>query len=245
MVAAFVLVRLSRIVIGRFFVFTRIDVQKRGTLQTVLCSTVRYAVYFFATLMILPLFGVQIQPLLAGIGVVGVALGFGTQSLVRDIITGFFIIFEDQLHVGDYVEINGVVKGTVEEVGLRMTSVREWSGRKYYLANGEIKNIRNYNREQLRAIVTAKFAYSEDPLVIRQVLQEVCNSIRESNADDLLRGADGNFVEAPRIYGVTGMEAGAQYTITAQINPSSLWTVETAMREALLARCRERGISLV
>lgn len=247
MVLAYAGVRVSVRLIGRFFRLTRINPQKRKTLQTLLGSAARYLIYILAVLMVLALFGVEIGPLLAGLGIAGLALGFGAQSLVKDVITGFFIIFEDQLHVGDFVEINGAVKGTVEEVGLRMTAIREWSGKKFYLANSEIKAVRNYNREELRAIVTASFPFSEDPQAVRAVLDEVCEEITAAYGEHLLLDEAGRPLEPPQIYGVTALDTtdhGAQFTIIAKTKPASLWTVEKALREAIWRKCRERGIQL-
>lgn len=244
---AYVAVRVSGRLICRLFRLTRIDAQKEKTLQTLLTSATRYLIYIVALLMVLTAFGVEIGPLLAGLGIAGLALGFGAQSLVKDIITGFFIIFENQLNVGDFVEINGAVKGTVEEVGLRMTAIREWSGKKFYLANSEIKTIRNYNREELRAIVTATFPFSEDPKTVREVLTEACRQVRDAYREHFLTDAAGNLIEEPQVYGVTSLDAtdrGAQLTVIAKTKPGSLWTVEKALREAIWEKCRERGVEL-
>lgn len=245
--AAYVAVRVSRGLISRLFHLTRLDPQKRRTLQTLLTSAARYLIYTVAVLLVLAALGVEIGPFLAGLGIAGLALGFGAQSLVKDVITGFFIIFENQLSVGDLVEINGAVKGTVEEVGLRMTAIREWSGSKFYLANSEIKTIRNYNRAESRAVVTATFPFSEDPKVVREVLLEACRQVKDAYREHLLTDAQGNLVEEPQVYGLTTLDAtgrGVQLMVIAKTKPGSLWTVERALREAIWEKCRERGVGL-
>ena len=98
-------------------------------------NTLAYVVYFSAILAILAEFSIDVKGLLAGAGVLGLAVGFGAQSFVKDIITGFFIIFEDQFSVGDYVKI-GTAEGTVEEIGLRTTKIKAYGGEIHILPNG-------------------------------------------------------------------------------------------------------------
>ena len=247
MVAALVLYRLISGFIHRIFQVARRDPQREKTLETLLSSAVRYLIYTVAAMMALNQF-VNITPIIAGAGVVGLAIGFGAQSLVKDIITGFFIIFEDQFHVGDLVEINGQVTGTVEELGLRMTTVREWSGKKFYIANSEIKTVRNYNRDELRAIVTVTFPFEEDPRRIRTVLEQVCREVEREYHDDFIPDPSGQgLAEPPQIYGVTDIDKtdkGGQFTITARTRTGALWTVERALREKIWQACRDNGIRL-
>ncbi|MGI6286049.1 mechanosensitive ion channel family protein [Neomoorella humiferrea] len=243
--AALVALNLATSLIRRFFKGRKRDPHKEKTLETMLSSALRYLVYAVAVMLILEQF-VDITPIIAGAGVLGLAVGFGAQSLVKDLITGFFIIFEDQFHVGDFVEINGQVSGTVEELGLRLTTIREWSGKKFYIANSEIKTVRNYNREEMRAIVTATFPFEEDPRKIREVLEEVCREAAFELADELIQGPDGP-VEPPHVHGVTDIDKsdkGGQFTITALTKPGSLWVVEKTLREKVWQACRDNGIRL-
>ncbi len=103
-----------------------------------------YAIYFVAGVMILETLSVDVRGLLAGAGIVGLAVGFGAQNLVKDIITGFFIIFEDQFSVGDYVRV-GTFEGTVEEIGLRTTKIKSWTGEINILPNGSIVEVTNFS----------------------------------------------------------------------------------------------------
>lgn len=247
MVAALLLYRVLSGFIHRIFQVTRRDPQREKTLETLLNSAARYLIYAVAVMMALGRF-VDITPIIAGAGVVGLAIGFGAQSLVKDIITGFFIIFEDQFHVGDLVEINGQVTGTVEELGLRMTTVREWSGKKFYIANSEIKTIRNYNRDELRAIVTATFPFEEDPRRIRAVLEQACREVEREYYQAFIPDPSGQgLAEPPHIYGVSDIDKsdkGGQFTVTARTWPGSLWEVEKALREKIWQACKDNGIRL-
>lgn len=243
------LLSLSRRVIERAFSVAKVDEGKRQTLVSLLHSLIRYLVYAVAVLLLIKVFApdFDLAPILAGAGVVGLAVGFGAQSLVKDIITGFFINFEDQLHVGDYVQLNDGVTGTVEEVGLRMTTIREWEGQKYYIANSEIRTVRNFNRNEMRAVIGATFPFEEDPLRVRQLLEEVCLVIRERFADSLLRDERGQFEEPPQILGVTdirGDERGGEFTIIAKTTPEGYWSVQRGIREEIWARARGQGITL-
>lgn len=245
--AAYVATRVIKHLVARLFMATRMDENKEKTLAALLNSASRYIIYALAAMLILDLFGVPITALLAGAGIAGLAIGFGAQSLVKDVITGFFILFEDQFHVGDFVEINGTVTGTVEELGLRTTSIREWSGRKFYIANSEIKTIRNFNRERLRAIVTATFPFDEDPVQVRAALEEVCRDMGEQYSEYFLADASGKLIEPPQVYGVTDIDKndkGAQMTIIALTKPEFLWTVEKMLREMIWKKCNAYGIRL-
>jgi small-conductance mechanosensitive channel len=110
------------------------------TLRGVIQNLLRYALYFVGAIMILSELNVDTRSILAGVGIIGLAAGIGAQNLVRDVVTGFFILFEDQFAVGDYVNIAGVT-GTVEDMGLRVTKVREATGDLHIISNGEIKQV--------------------------------------------------------------------------------------------------------
>jgi len=249
LLTSWLLLSLGGRIIRRVFAVARVRDGKRETLATLVNSLVRYVVYTVAALLLIKVIvpDFDLAPVLAGAGVLGLAVGFGAQSLIKDVVTGFFINFEDQLRVGDYVQLNDGVTGTVEEVGLRMTTIREWGGQKYYIANSEIRTVRNYNRRELRAIVSATFPFEEDPRRVRALLEEVCAAVREKHADHLLRREDGEFIEPPQVYGVTDIrrdERGGEFTVTAKTTPEGYWAVQRAIREEIWARARERGIVL-
>lgn len=247
--AAWLLLWLFTRLIRQVFSVGRADLDKKETLVSLLSSLIRYVVWAVALMLVIQTFdpGFNITPILAGAGVVGLAVGFGAQNLIRDVITGFFIMFEDQLRVGDYVLVNGDVFGRVEEVGLRMTALREWSGRKFYIANAEIKTISNYNRRELRALVTVTFPFEEDPVEVRRLLDDVCAEFAANHPDYLRVDESGAFIEPPQILGVTDIDQnarGGQYTIIALTEPAYLWTTERTLREMIWTRARERGIRL-
>ena len=144
-VVRFLLVRASNRVIRQAFGSSDRRDQRRTTLSTVLNTMTSVVIWGTAVLMALTVVGVNIAPLLASAGIAGVALGFGAQTLVKDYISGIFLIIEDQYGIGDEVEI-GTVRGRVEAVALRTTRVRDEAGVLWYIRNGEILNVANFSQ---------------------------------------------------------------------------------------------------
>jgi len=144
-VVRFLLIRTSNRLIRQAFGSSDRRDQRSSTISTVLNTMTSVIIWGTAILMSLTVFGVNIAPLLASAGIAGVALGFGAQTLVKDYISGIFLIFEDQYGIGDVVEI-GTVKGRVEAVALRTTRVRDDAGVLWYIRNGEILNVANFSQ---------------------------------------------------------------------------------------------------
>lgn len=233
----YVALRFTGKLIDRIFQLKRIDRKKALTLSKLIKSFARYAIYFVAALTVLFNIGIDPTPVLASAGILGLAIGFGAQNLVRDLISGFFIIFEDQMEVGDYVQINGKISGTVEEIGIRVTKIREWNQRLHYLSNGEIHHVANYNRVQMRPLVPVTVPYEADTELVERVLNEVCEEIGQRFAPHLL--------EKPSIYGVTDLgESGVQYTLMALSHPDEYWLIERELRKAVVIAFRKHDIEI-
>ncbi|AQS54778.1 hypothetical protein B0W44_02330 [Novibacillus thermophilus] len=236
-VISYIILRYSGNWIDRLFKLRHIDEKRAATLSKLLKSVVRYVVYFVAAVTILLNFGVDLMPIFAGAGIVGLAIGFGAQNLVKDVITGFFLIFENQLHVGDYVEVNGKISGTVEEIGLRVTKIREWNERLHYLSNGEISQITNYNRDRMRPLVSVVVPYEENQKVVEQTLDNICH--------DLFEKYEPYFLEKPSVYGITNLDReGVHYTMMAVTVPEQYWFVERAMRKAIIYTFKSQNIQI-
>lgn len=225
----FLVIRLVDQLVDRIFKLSKTDSNKAHTLRKLIKSVSRYLIYFIAFVSLMIQIGFDPRPVLAGAGIVGLAIGFGAQSLVKDVITGFFLIFESQLEVGDIVQINGEINGTVEEVGLRVTKIREFNQRLHYLANGTITQVTNYNREKMRAIIPVTVPYESNLDKVNRTLEELCENIKDKYEEDL--------VEDPEVMGVTEIDqTGIQFTITAICKPKKYWKLEREMRkEAVLA----------
>lgn len=147
------------------------DQEKRvATIVRLVQTTLRIVLYGFAVLVILKQLGFDITPLLTGAGVAGVAVGFGAQSLVKDVISGFFMLLEDQIRIGDAVKIAGV-GGVVEKVNLRTTTLRDADGTVHIIPNGEIKSVSNSTYDFANAIVNIPVSYDVDLKKASEVIQ--------------------------------------------------------------------------
>ena len=195
------------------------------TLGSLLRSIITFVVFGIAALTVMALVGIPLGPLLASAGVGGVALGFGAQSLVKDFLSGIFMILEDQYGVGDVID-TGEAVGTVEEVSLRVTRLRDINGVTWYIRNGEIVRIGNKSQGSSNAVVDIPVAYDED-------LDKVMATIRDGR-----RGhGPGHRVARPahRRPDVLGVETmtGAMMTIRvlAACAPGQNWAVQRELRQ--------------
>lgn len=242
LVLAWAVIRVSRFLLGRFFRhqadakhrFT-LDTRKANTLNAVLQNLIRYIVYFSAVLMVLAELGVQTASLIAAAGVGGVAIGFGAQSLVKDIISGFFILFEDQYAVGDYIEV-GEVTGTVTEIGLRTTRIMAYTGEEHIVPNGEITRVTNFSRSNHLAIVDMSIAYETDIDKAVSVMKEEADAYAAEH--DVI-------VKPPEVLGVMSFDESA-ITLRAVLwtAPMQHWAVEREMRRRMKAAFESRHIEI-
>jgi small-conductance mechanosensitive channel len=231
LIGAGVIIRVGRSGIQRFFLAQKknrlsLDERRANTLSTIAQSVLRYGVYFFAAASILYVLGLggTAGSLLATAGIGGLAVGFGAQNLVRDIITGLFILFEDQYAVGDYVVI-GETRGTVEEIGLRVTRIRGFQGDLTVIPNGEISKVTNYTRGNSLAIVDIGIAYKTDINKAIGVMEQVGHQLRQENDQ---------IVEPPVVLGVAGLEESrVTLRMIARTMPLQHWNVERQLRKRL------------
>ncbi|MFZ5651174.1 MAG: mechanosensitive ion channel family protein [Bacillota bacterium] len=194
-----------------------INTKRAQTLESLLKNMVTYIVFFLAGIMVLQIFNVNTSAILASAGILGLAVGFGSQNLVKDIISGFFILFEDQFAVGDYVEAGGVV-GVVEEIGLRTCKIRKWTGQLHIIPNGEITKVTNYNRGHMMAVVIVGVAYEEDIDRAMEVLRRECETARREMPA---------IVETPVVQGVVALgDFAVNIRVVANTIPGEQWAVE-------------------
>ncbi|MBT9167638.1 MAG: putative MscS family protein YkuT [Syntrophomonadaceae bacterium] len=150
-----------------------IQESKAKTLVPLLKSIWRYTVYALAVVMVVSRLQIMdIGPILAGAGILGLAVGFGAQNLVRDVISGFFLILEDQFSVGDFITV-GSFSGEVEELGLRITKIRDFSDEIHIIPNGKIEAVTNKTRGNLRAMVDVRVCHEEDVDNVLALLEEL------------------------------------------------------------------------
>lgn len=199
--------------------------QRVATLGSLLRSIVTVVIYSIMVLTVLSIAGVPMAPLLASAGVGGIALGFGAQALVKDFLSGLFLIAEDQYGVGDVVKL-GDVSGTVEEVTLRITKVRDASGMAWYVRNGEVLNVGNVSQGWSTAIVDVPVAYDEDPEKISAILRQVAT---EMDADQKWND---HLLDTPTVAGVESIAGGTMTVrMLAKCAPNEQWGVQRELRE--------------
>lgn len=215
------------------------EVQKRAdTLSRVLQQTVRLLAITIALFIILDEIGVNIAPVLAGAGVVGIAIGFGAQSLVRDILNGIFILLDDQFRVGDVVTIAGI-GGLVEDFNLRRTVLRDLEFVAHYIPNGQITTVSNRTKERSRAVLDIQVAYKEDLERVIRILNELGEEMYRDPAFGPL------MVEPLKVLRVDSFgESGITIRVIGQTQPIRQWDVMGEYRLRVKKRFDKEGIEI-
>lgn len=212
--------------------------QRARTIGSVLRSTVTLIVGLIGTLMVLEQLGINTVPLLTSAGVAGVALGFGAQSLVKDFLSGTFMILEDQFGVGDRV-IVGEVFGTVEEVALRVTKVRDEQGTLWFLRNGEMLRVGNYTQGWAMASLEIPVPYVSDLAAVRASL---ANAIEAVSKNARYSAA---IMGTPQISGIEVMTATAvTLKVSARTQPAQQWEIARVLREEIRDQFERSGLVL-
>ena len=212
--------------------------QRTETLGSVLRSIASFAVTAVAGAMVLSELGLDLTPVVASAGIVGVAVGFGAQNLVKDFLTGMFMLLEDQYGVGDVVDA-GPATGTVEAVTLRTTRLRDVDGTVWHIRNGEIARVGNKSQGWARALLDVPLDLATDVPVVRALALEVAQGLC---ADDAFRD---KVVEEPEVWGLEALGAdGLLLRIAVKTAPLEQWAVERELRERLIKAFEEHGISI-
>ena len=210
--------------------------QRAAAIGSLLSSVIAITVWGTASVVILEVMGVDIGPLLASVGVIGVILGIGAQTLIKDYLSGIFIILEDQFGVGDIVDVGPVV-GTVEEVSLRYTRLRDMSGVVWYVRNGEILRVANRSQGWTLAIVDIPVDYDSDLDRVRDLIEKVAIDMDEDPTyDDMLLGQ-------PQFAGVESMSGNAVVVrVTAKAVPEMQVQLVRTIRERIKLSFDRAGI---
>lgn len=210
--------------------------QRVGTLGSLLNSIVDVVITIVTVLTVLAIVGVPMTPLLASAGVGGIAVGFGAQSLVKDYLSGIFMLAEDQFGIGDLIQV-GPVKGTVLEVSLRVTKVRDTGGTVWYLRNGEILTLGNESQGYSTAFVEVPVAIDENPEKVASVLRKaIAGMTEEPEWSQVL-------LEEPSVLGVDSMLGGTMtLKIMLKTSPNAQWGPMREIRLRAQRACAEAGI---
>lgn len=221
----------------------RLEAERRGkrahTLRRVMNSALAVVLIGTFVMTLLTVLGIPVSGMLASAGIVGVALGFGAQSLVKDVLTGVFMLIEDQYGVGDVVDL-GAASGSVEEVGIRSTRLRSLDGTVWYIPNGEITRVGNMTRLWSRALVEARFPYDTDIEAARQAMLDAVEAAK--GASDQVAA---NVLSEAEVAGVESLEYNAvMLRLLVQVNPSTQWDIMREIRRQLRTILAERGLEL-
>lgn len=232
---AFLIIKMGSFIIKKLFEKRKtfkygLNSKKIDTMASLLTSVLKYSVYIISIVVILTdVF--KMTSVLAAAGIGGVAVGFGAQSLIKDIISGFFIVIEDQYAVGDLITID-TMNGTVEDLELRVTKLRSFNGDLYIVPNGEIKRVTNHTRGNKAVIVDIPLAYSVDINKAFEIAGKICLQVSESYS---------TLVEPPKVLGITDLGKDAMnLRIVAKTLPNEQWDVERSVRKLIAEEfCRE------
>jgi small conductance mechanosensitive channel len=212
--------------------------QRAETIGAVVRSVITITIWSIAVLTVLEILGVSLGPLIAGAGIAGVALGFGAQSLVKDFLTGMFMLMEDQYGVGDVID-TGVATGTVEGVSLRTTRLRDVDGVVWHVPNGTILRIGNKSQQWSRAVVDVPVAFQADTTAATEVIRTV--------ADEVWHDADfaSVILAEPSVLGVESLAPGrVVLRVVVRTRPQEQWRVERELRRRIKAALDDAGIAL-
>lgn len=211
--------------------------QRAATLGNLLQSMAEYVVWPIVGIMVLSEVGLDIGALLATAGVAGLAIGFGAQTLVKDVIGGIFLLFDDIIHVGDLVSIGSVV-GTVEEIGVRLVKVRKFDGELVMVPAGEIRIFGNKSMNWARVVVPVGLSYEQDIDAILPVLEEVAQEWASENESILLE-------DTPQVQGLMDFgDSSVTARVTVQVRPGEQFAAERELRKRLKRAFDERGIEI-
>lgn len=243
----FVAVLLLRKAIHSFFKRTDfIEERKEKTLESMFNSIISYTAVIGFILIAVNEY-VEIGNLLAGAGVIGIIVGFGAQSLIRDFFAGLFLLYEKQLHKGDFITLNNTFHGTVEDIGLRFLKIREWSGKLLTISNGQINTIENYNFEHMRVIEKVTTSFSQNPKETYEVLEEACKRLNEELHGYLKKDLTDKPIESFQVYGMSSLNhehRGYEFTVVGLVEDLVYWTAAKKTRLVLAEVLFEHNISM-
>lgn len=212
--------------------------QRATTLATVLVSLFTGVLWFVGFLLVLGEIDIDLAPLLAGAGVAGIAIGFGAQSLIRDLLSGFFIVLEDQYAVGDIVDLEHAV-GEVERINLRFTRLRDYQGKVWFIPNGEVRRVGNLSKLWSKAVLDVGIAYEDDIERAQAAMIAAANDVRAADVENA------TIIDEPQVLGVEQLGANSVVLrMVVRTEPGEQWSVARAIRARIKARFDSEGIEI-
>ncbi len=211
--------------------------QRAQTIGTALRSLVSWFIYAIMAMLILAELNVNLGPILASAGVVGLALGFGAQALVKDILSGMFMLMEDQYGVGDVIDVGEAI-GTVEVVGLRITTIRDLSGALWYVRNGEIIRVANHSQSWAQVVLNVPLGAKADVDVAAEAIKRAATELTEDPE------FSEHILDAPDAQGIVDLGVDAtRFRVVLKTTSDQQWAIGRALRGRITQALREAGVS--
>ena len=211
--------------------------QRAATLSNLFSSAIRYIAWPMAIIMSLSELGLDVGALIATAGVAGLAVGFGAQTLVRDVISGIFLLFDDSIHIGDLIRV-GDETGTVEFIGVRLIKIRKYNGELLMVPSGELRMFANGSIGFARAIVVVGLAYEQDLEAILPVVHDIADKWAAENAEFMLE-------PKPTVHAITELgDSQVSIRIVIQVTPGQQFELERVLRRAIKKEFDSRGIEI-
>jgi small conductance mechanosensitive channel len=212
--------------------------QRAETIGSILRSITSFTVLGLAFVLVLGELGINIAPIIASAGIVGIALGFGAQNLVKDFLSGIFMVLEDQYGVGDIIDL-GEASGTVEAVGLRTTRLRDVHGTVWYVRNGEIIRVGNKSQGFAQVVLDVPMSHKADLEVAGQIMKETADALWQEE------GWKDYVLEEPKYLGVEQINAdGVVLRMTVKTRPGEQWRVGRELRLRIMERFDTENVDL-
>ncbi|AVQ40438.1 mechanosensitive ion channel protein [Clostridium botulinum] len=211
-----------------------LDDKKATTVGTILNSILRYTVYFVGIFAIIEILFGRIGSIFAGLG--GAAIGLGAKDLIKDVISGFFILFEDQFSVGDYITVEDK-SGIVDTIELRVTKLKDFNGDLHIIPNGLINKVTNHAKNNIRFKIEINVAYEVDIEEAINTINKVCLEYAKERKDIV--------VEQPGVYGITSLgNNGISIVVYGRTTPMNQWTAEIELRKRILIELKNENIEI-
>ncbi|HOP94710.1 MAG: mechanosensitive ion channel family protein [Dictyoglomaceae bacterium] len=203
------------------------------TIKTLLAKLIKYGFVIIAALIILSVFGIETKNILASLGILSLALAFGVQNLVKDLVSGFFLLLDRAINVGDYIEV-GSISGIVEDISIRTVKIRAFDGGLYTIPNGQIITIKNYGVDYNMAVANLLFPVSISPNDGISLAKSVSDEIKTNNK---------NIIEDPQVLGITEYGGGKyKIVVTAKTLPGKSQEIEREFNRIFLIKLEEQGL---
>ncbi|HWO97818.1 MAG TPA: mechanosensitive ion channel domain-containing protein [Bacillus sp. (in: firmicutes)] len=247
-VAAYLVITVFRFLLHQFFKRTHLlDEKKEQTIESVVKNTSNYIVFVVILIAAIKPFVGDLKELVLAGGIIAAVIGFGAQKLINDLLSGMFMIFEQTIRKGDFVNINGEPEGgTIEELGFRVVKIRLINGKLVTIPNGEIRKMVNGSVEKRRVFESIVVSFNENPRRVKELLQEVCDELNVIHKDYLKKDKlTGEFVEAYQLYGLHSLDVspiGYKFSITATVNDTDYLTAAQETKELLAQKIFDNNI---